>query len=326
MKNHADDIRAYNYTVCTGEAGTRFDVFLAASSGLSRSHIKKIIVDGYAAVNNTVMLKPSYHVETGDSIEITIPREDEPDFLPENIPLDIIFQDEHIIVINKPAGMVVHPGRGNFTGTLASALLYHCKTVEGVGDSKRPGIVHRLDKDTSGLIVAALTHESHRLLSQMIHDHEVEKVYIAFVWGHPHPSSGTIDAPMGRHPRKGILRAVVEGGKPAVTHYEVTASYEFLSQLAIRLETGRTHQIRVHLVYKGHPVFGDPMYGGREKLLKGFSPEVREKARKLLKNLDRQALHAVKLDFNHPITGDKLSFNVPLPDDLSELMSGLEEM
>ena len=324
MNSQIDEVPAYIFTVSTGDTGLRLDVFLAAQSGLSRSHIKKIIVDGYAAVNNAIMLKPSYHVETGDSIEITIPREEEPDFLPENIPLDIIFQDEHIIVINKPAGMVVHPGRGNITGTLASALLYHCKTVEGVGDSTRPGIVHRLDKDTSGLIVAALTHESHGILSRMIHEHEVEKVYTAFVWGHPYPPNGTIDAPMGRHPRTGTLRAVVEGGKPAVTHYEVAKSYEFLSQLTIRLETGRTHQIRVHLSYKGHPVFGDSMYGGREKLLKGFSPDVREKARKLLKNLNRQALHAAKLKFNHPITGEELSFNAPLPDDLCELMRALD--
>ena len=324
MSSRIGDVRAYTFMVQADKTGTRLDVFLAACSGLSRSHIKKIINDGNTSVNNTVVQKPSYHVETGDSIEITIHQEDEPDFLPENIPLDIIFQDRHIIVINKPAGMVVHPGRGNMSGTLASALLYHCKTVEGVGESKRPGIVHRLDKDTSGLIVAALTHESHAILSRMIHEHEVKKVYTAFVWGHPFPSSGTIDAPMGRHPRTGTLRAVIEGGKPAVTHYEIIESYEFLSRLVIRLETGRTHQIRVHLAYKGHPVFGDQMYGGREKLLKGFCPEIREIARNLLKNLNRQALHAEKLAFNHPITGEELSFNAPFPNDLCELMSGLE--
>ena len=216
--NGLTDIRTF--TVEADETGTRLDVFLTKHTGLSRSRIKHLITDGYLVIENGKPPKPSYPVEKGDVIEITIPSVEEPDFLPENIPLDIIFQDKHIMIVNKPAGMVVHPGRGNVYGTLASALLYHCQSLSDVGERMRPGIVHRLDMDTSGLIVVALNNKSHGILSEMIHNHEVKRYYAAVVWGHPDPQAGTIDAPIGRHPRKGTLRAVIPSGKRAITHYK----------------------------------------------------------------------------------------------------------
>ncbi len=321
--NGSTDVRTF--TVGADETGTRLDVFLTKHTGMSRSRIKHLITDGYLVIDSDKPPKPSYPVQKGDTIEITIPSVEEPDFLPENIPIDIIFQDEHIMVVNKSAGMVVHPGRGNVSGTLASALLYHCKSLSGVGDKMRPGIVHRLDMNTSGLIAVALNNESHSILSKMIHNHEVKRYYTVIVWGHPEPQSGTVDAPIGRHPRKGILRTVISSGKSAITHYRLTYSYEFLSKLSVTLETGRTHQVRVHLAHIGHHVFGDPYYGGRDERLKGFSPDIREKAKRLLKNINRQALHAERLEFIHPVTGEELSFEASLPEDICVLLKVLEK-
>jgi len=310
------------FTVSENDSGTRADVFLAERSTFSRSRIKKLMDDGCAVSSDGSPIKPSYPVEPGDTILLRVPERKEPVFKPENIPLDIVFKDDHIMVVNKPPGMVVHPGRGNVTGTLASALLYHCKTLSTVGGSFRPGIVHRLDKDTSGLIVAALDDTVHAKLSRMLSEHKIQRVYTAFVWGHPDPESGTIEAPVGRHPTKPTLKAVVEDGRQAVTHYETLRRYEFLTKLDVTLETGRTHQIRVHLAHIGHHVFGDPIYGGREELLKGFNPDVRLTARHLLENLDRQALHAGQLGFRHPVTDEELSFEVPMPGDMERLEAG----
>ncbi|MCE5252349.1 RluA family pseudouridine synthase, partial [bacterium] len=299
--------------------------FLAGHIELSRSRIKGIIMDGNVLVNGSAVSKPSWPVAVGDHIELTVPPVEEPDFLPEQIPLDIVYEDEHIIVINKPPGMVVHPARGNVTGTLAAGLLFRCRSLTGVGDPLKPGIVHRLDKNTSGLLVAALTPEAHGILSGMVHDRTIQRIYTVFVWGHPEPASGTVDAPIGRHPGNRLLQAVVEDGRPSVTRYETVARYDFLTMLRVTLVTGRTHQIRVHMESIGHHVFGDPVYGGREKRLKGFDPEIREKARFLLKFIDRQALHAGRLAFNHPISGKMLAFEAPLPADMTALREKLEE-
>jgi len=315
---------ARSFTVLDDEAGIRLDMYLAHTAGLSRTRVKDIIKDGSVFVNDTAHTKPSYPVVAGDHIEMTIPPVEEPDFHPEEIPLEIVYEDDHIIVVNKSAGMVVHPARGNITGTLAAGLLYHSKSLAGVGEPLKPGIVHRLDKNTSGLLVAALTGDAHSILSQMVHERKVNRIYTVYVWGHPEPQSGTVDAPIGRHPQYRTLQAVVPGGRPSVTRYETVDRYEFTSKLRVTLVTGRTHQIRVHMASIGHHVFGDPTYGGREKRLKGFSPEVREKARYLLKNFSRQALHAGYLAFNHPITGESLSFEVPLPHDLMWLEEALE--
>ena len=313
-----------SFTVNDDDAGIRIDMFLAEHTGLSRSRVKGFIKDGFTVVNGEPITKPSYQVTSGDHIGLSIPSVTEPAFLPEKIPLDIIYRDEHIIVVNKPAGMVVHPGRGNVTGTLAGGLLYNCRSLAGVGDPSKPGIVHRLDMDTSGLLVAALNEEAHTALSQMVHDREIKRVYNAFVWGHPVPESGTIDAPVGRNPKNRKQQAVVENGRPSVTHYSTLARYEFLTKLEVILETGRTHQIRVHTAYIGHHVFGDPVYGGRENRLKGFSPEIRAEARFLLKGMKRQALHAARLAFDHPITGKALAFDAPYPDDLAWMQETLD--
>jgi len=307
------------------DVGTRADVFLSDRSGLTRSRIKRLMVDGCAVFTDGSPVKPSYPVESGDVLHLTIPPAAEPVFTAEDIPLDIVYEDSSIIVVNKPPGMVVHPGRGNYTGTLASALLSHCTTLSTIGGGVRPGIVHRLDKDTSGLIVAALTDEVHVKLASMIKDRTVSRTYTAYVWGRPDPESDMIDAPVGRHPKKPTLRAVIDSGKPARTEYETVERFGFLTKLVVRLETGRTHQIRIHLAHINHHVFGDPVYGGREERLKGFSPDIRLVARRLLGILDRQALHAARLAFIHPVTGEEMVFEAPLPADLTHLENELRK-
>ncbi len=320
-----DDIGAIrSFTVDAAGGGARLDVFLAGASGVSRTKIKRLIEDGYVLVNDLVAMKPSLAVAPGDEIDFTVPPAEEPRFLPEDIPLDIVYEDRHLLVVNKPAGMVVHPGAGNVTGTPASALLFHCREITRRGGAFRPGIVHRLDRDTSGLLVVALDDETHEALSRMIADRAVTRVYTACVWGHPRPGSGIIDAPIDRHPKYRTLRAVVPGGRPANTRYETYAQYRFLSRLTVTLGTGRTHQIRVHLAHIGHHVFGDPIYGGRDDRLKGFSPEIRLAARKLLEIMPRQALHAGHLSFVHPVTGAALSFTARPPGDMLALEEALE--
>jgi len=311
------------FTVGADDAGARLDVFLAGRTDLSRSHLKKLIDDGHVVLADGSPVKPSYRIEEGDVIRLTVPPRDESSFEPEPLSLDIVYEDEHLAVVNKPPGMVVHPGRGNMTGTLASGLLHRFGRLSEVGGAFRPGIVHRLDKDTSGLIVTALTDQVHRMLSRMLQDRTIERVYTAFVWGRPDPPAGTIEAPIGRHPTKPTLKAVAEGGRPSVTHYETVAGYDFLTKLLVTLETGRTHQIRVHLSSIGHHVFGDPSYGGREELLGGFRPEYRQVARRLLADLDRQALHAGTLAFRHPVTGEHHTFTAPPPPDLLRLEKAL---
>lgn len=312
------------FTVTGSDAGMRLDVFLAAVSDISRSQIRKLIDGGHVALSSGAAPKPSYPVEPGDTITLTIPPAAEPEFRPEAIPLDIVYEDEHLVVVNKPPGMVVHPARGHYTGTLAAALLHRYGALSEIGGASRPGIVHRLDMNTSGLMVAALNDRAHRELAAMIERREVSRVYTAFVWGHPDQPEGVIDAPIGRDPKRPTLKAVTPDGRAAVTRYALAARYEFLSKLDVTLETGRTHQIRVHLGHIGHHVFGDPDYGGREKRLGGFSPEIRLAARRLLGRLDRQALHARKLAFAHPVTGEPLEFTAPLPDDLARLERELE--
>ncbi|MHB9028074.1 MAG: RluA family pseudouridine synthase [Candidatus Latescibacterota bacterium] len=317
-----EEIRSFS--VPEPDAGKRLDIYLADASGFSRSRVRKLIDDGMALVNDAAAVKPSYPVREGDAIELLIPATREPQFLPEEISLDIVYEDDRLLVVNKPAGMVVHPGCGNVTGTLAAGLLHYCRTISKHGGAQRPGIVHRLDMDTSGLLVIALDDDMHAALSHLIAERKIKRIYTAFVWGHPDPVVGSIDAPIGRHPNNRTLKAVVENGRPAVTHYETSARYRFLSRLIVRLETGRTHQIRVHFAHIGRHVFGDPDYGGREERLKGFSPDIREEARALLRILHRQALHAGQLEFRHPATGQALSFHAPLPEDLRRLQEELE--
>lgn len=317
-----EDIRSF----AAGEQdeGKRLDLFLAEVSGFSRTKIQRFIENGCVTLNDAPAVKPSLQVRGGDEADILVPAAEEPRFAPEDIPLDIMYEDGRLLVVNKPAGMVVHPGCGVTAGTLASALLHHCRMLSGRGGALRPGIVHRLDRDTSGLLVIALDDETHELLSSMLSERKITRVYTAYVWGHPRPESGTIEAPIGRHPRIRTLQAVTPEGRRALTRYETIAPYRFLTRLRVTLGTGRTHQIRVHLAHIGHHVFGDTVYGGREERLKGFSPEVREQARLLLRGLRRQALHAGRLEFRHPITGERLSFDAEPPEDLRRLREALE--
>lgn len=318
------DNESRTFIVGDSDAGARIDLFLARISGFSRSRVHKSIKDGSVLVDGAVITKPAFPVECGSHITLTVEEKAPPAFEPEPIPLDIIYEDDDLIVINKPAGLVVHPARGNYRGTLAAGLLYHRASMAEVGETAKPGIVHRLDKETSGIMVAALTQEMHDVLSRMVHDRLIDREYTAFVWGHPEPADGTIDQPIGRKPGQRILQAVVPGGRASVTHYSTVARYRFLSKLSVRLQTGRTHQIRVHMANIGHNVFADPTYGGREKRLKGYSPDIREEARYYLKRVTRQALHAAHLSFDHPRDGRPMSFTAPLPDDLAWLDQELE--
>jgi len=317
-----EDIRSF--TAGEQDKGKRLDLFLAEVSGFSRTKIHRFIENGSVTLNDSSAVKPSLPVRAGDEVDILVPAAVEPRFAPEDIPLDIVHEDDRLLVVNKPAGMVVHPGCGAVTGTLASALLHHCRTLSGRGGALRPGIVHRLDRDTSGLLVVALDDETHELLSAMLSERKITRIYTAYVWGHLRPESGAIDAPIGRHPRIRTLQAVIPEGRRALTSYDTIAGYGFLTRLRVTLGTGRTHQIRVHLAHIGHHVFGDPVYGGREERLKGFSPEVREQARLLLRGLGRQALHAGRLEFRHPITGERLTFEAEPPDDLRRLQEALD--
>lgn len=316
-------------TVSTQEHGERLDRLLSLHySDLSRSRFKDLIKAGNATVGGVQNAEPNYRVREGEIVEITVPSPEPAIPKAESIPLDILYEDPDLIVINKPAGLVVHPAAGNWTGTLVNALIAHCgDSLSGIGGVRRPGIVHRLDKKTSGVMVVAKNDQAHRALSEQFAAHgtdgRMERLYLALVWGVPARRSGTIEASLGRKATNRQKMAVVRsGGKHAVTHYRTietlprAAEQSLVSAIECRLETGRTHQIRVHLSHIGHPLLGDPTYGS------GFAASINrlpDAARSALLGLDRQALHARNLAFEHPKTGEKQSFESPLPDDLQAL-------
>ena len=313
--------------IAAGEQGLRLDRVLAARiPSLSRSRLKALILDGQVAVAARTIRDPATHVNSGDTVTVTLPAPAEPKPTGEPIPLDIVFEDDALIVIDKPKGLVVHPAAGHAKGTLVNALIAHCgESLSGIGGVKRPGIVHRLDKDTTGLMVVAKTDAAHRALSaQFANKAEsgIERGYLALVWGAPGRAKGTIDAPLDRHPKSRDRRAVREGGRAAVTHWQVLEQFAgsdskpVASLLACTLETGRTHQIRVHLAHIGHPILGDATYGtGFKTKASLLSPE----ARAALEDLGRQALHAYLLVIEHPQTGKSLRFQSELPGDLRRL-------
>ncbi len=270
-------------------------------------------------------MKPNFILVGGEEIVIDLPEEPEQLLQPQDIPLDIKFEDDYLLVVSKPPGMVTHPARGHREGTLVNALLYHTTRLSPVGGDTRPGIVHRLDMETSGLLVVAKTERSHILLADMIQKKEVRRQYRAIIWGHPDAHLGTIEGDIGHNPKDHRKMAVVDEGKYARTDYQVRAYYDFLTDVKIMLHTGRTHQIRVHFMNTGHPVFGDPDYGGRDVRLGGIAPEYRREAQQLLKLIDRQALHAERLEFVHPITGEKLSIADNLPPDMQVVIDRLEK-
>lgn len=277
----------------------------------SRSHLKHLIEDGCVRVNGNI-LKPKYSVSPGDEIVVTVPPARPVEAEAQDIPLDIVYEDEDIIVVNKPQGMVVHPAPGNPDGTLVNALLHHCEQLSGINGMMRPGIVHRIDKDTSGLIVAAKTDAAYRGLAAQIKAHTARRIYWAVVEGVIKEDNGTVDAPIGRHPVDRKRMAVTERGRTrrAVTEYRVLERYAGYTLIEARLETGRTHQIRVHMAHIGHPLVGDPVYGRKRQQF----------------NLPGQALHAVRLIFAHPVTGEPMEFSAPPPASFMNLTEKLKRM
>ena len=307
--------------VSTADEGTRLDRLLAgALSDISRSRIKPLIKEGMVELDAVPVTDPSRKVRAGDIYRVTVPEAVPGEPEPEKIPLDIIFEDEHLIVINKPAGMVVHPAAGNWSGTLVNALLAHCgDSLSGIGGVKRPGIVHRIDKETSGLMVVAKNDVAHQGLADLFAAHDIDRRYKAVVWGRVYPPSGEIEGNIGRDPHNRKRMAMVtKGGKSALTHYRLEENFSDIAGLvSCELETGRTHQIRVHMTHIGHPLVGDPLYSRPRRSRISALPEDRQK---IIMNFSRQALHAETLGFVHPVTDKRLKFEVDLPSDLRELI------
>lgn len=299
-------------------AGERLDAFIAAVvSDLSRSRAVQLITDGQVLLNGKAARK-SERVEPGDVVELEVPAPAPSSVEPEAIPLDVVHEDEDLVVLVKPAGLVVHPAPGHRTGTLVNALLHHIDDLSGIGGVKRPGIVHRLDKDTSGLMIVAKHDRAHRSLASALKRREIRRIYLAACWGHLQTDRLTVDAPVGRSGRDRKRMAVREGGRPAVTHFERIARWPAADLVRARLETGRTHQIRVHLAHIGHPVVGDPVYGTAGA--RGISGRDRAWASELERRVPRQFLHAERLVFVHPRTGEQLTFDAPPPPDLAAVL------
>ncbi|MDD5426947.1 MAG: RluA family pseudouridine synthase [candidate division Zixibacteria bacterium] len=312
--------------VPVGVNNERLDRYLGGLEkvGLTRTRVQKLIDKGWVLVDGKAM--PSrYLLKGGEKIQITVVPPPLPDLKGENIPLDVVFEDDFLAVINKPAGMVTHPGAGNFSGTLVNALVYHFKNLSPVAGADRPGIVHRLDKDTSGLLVIAKKDEVYLSLQQQIQTKNLKRTYHALVCGHMPQDEGEIDLPIGRSIKDRTKMIVTNvASREAVTRWKLADRFRAYDLVEINLLTGRTHQIRVHFAHLGHPVFGDPEYGGREKWHRGvFGPE-RPLAKQLLSLIDRQALHAKQISFVHPVTKELLTFDVPLPKDFKAVLDLLE--
>lgn len=298
---------AQNITFRVENDGERLDKVVAANApDLSRAVVQRLIKQGQVTVNGRSS-KPSHRVEAGDEVLVQIPATQQPQVLAEQVALDVIYEDEHLLLVNKPSGMVVHPAYGHESGTLVNALLGHCPQLRDVGGTERAGIVHRLDKDTSGLLVVAKNEEAHSALQRQFKRRSVKKTYLALVEGHPEPSQGVIDAPIGRDKRQRKRMAIVRSGRTALTAYRIIEHFDEHSLVELQPESGRTHQLRVHLAWLGCPVVGDRVYGYRRQ--------------HLLKH--RHFLHARQLEFTHPVTGEALSLLAPLPDKLARLLERL---
>lgn len=282
------------------DTGTRLDSFLSRRvEGLTRSAAARLLAEGCVTCDGAVPGK-SYRIAGGEELCVILPEAEEPEAVPQDIPLDVVYEDEDVIVVNKPVGMVVHPAPGHPDGTLVNALLHHCgDSLSGIGGELRPGIVHRIDQDTSGLIIAAKNDLAHQRLAAQLQDHTLARVYQCIVVGGLREDAGTVDAPIGRHPTDRKKMAVVAGGRSAVTHWRVLERFPGFTYVECRLETGRTHQIRVHMAYIGHPILGDTVYGNK----------------RAVPGLQGQCLHAVGLRFRHPRTGGLVELTCPLPEE-----------
>lgn len=289
------------------DAGTRADVFLAAKLGVSRSNMQKLLEDGRVKRGEKI-IKANYKVRAGEMFVVDIPEPEPIEAVPENIPLDIIYEDDDVVVLNKARGMVVHPAPGNYTGTLVNALLYHCSNLSGINSAIRPGIVHRLDKDTSGIMIVAKNDAAHISLSQQIQSKNAVRTYLAVVRGNIKTDSGTIETQIARDKTDRKKMAVVkEGGRDAITDYEVLERFGKYTLVRCKLRTGRTHQIRVHMEYLGYPLVGDPKYSPMKTPF----------------GIKGQALHSHTLEFTHPRTGERMKFEAPLPEDMHKIITRL---
>ena len=297
-------------TATSEDRNARIDAWLAARvEGLTRSAAAKLLESGDVLVNGAPAAK-NYRLTGDETVSVTRPEAEDTAVEAQDIPLDVVYEDDDVIVVNKPAGLVVHPAPGHPDGTLVNALLHHCgDSLSGIGGEKRPGIVHRIDRDTSGLIIAAKNDAAHAFLSAQLSDHTLARTYECLVTGSLKQDSGTVNAPIGRHPADRKKMAVVAGGRPAVTHWEVVARYPGVTHLRCRLETGRTHQIRVHMAHIGHPILGDTVYG----------------AKKPVPGLTGQCLHATGLRFLHPRTHEPVELTCPLPEEFTRMLAKLEK-
>lgn len=298
------------YFTVESEAGERIDKFLSEElNDRSRSYLQKLIKDKYVKVNDKPV-KSSYRLVLGDRLEVTLPELEEPDIVPEDIPLDILYEDMDVIVVNKPKQMVVHPAPGHYKGTLVNALLYHCRDdLSGINGTMRPGIVHRIDMDTTGSLIVCKNDTAHQCLSKQLKEHSINRIYVAIVHGNLKADSGTVNAPIGRHPTERKKMSVhSKNGREAVTHYQVLKRFGEYTYIQCKLETGRTHQIRVHMASIGHPLLGDRVYGPKK------CPYPK---------LQGQTLHAKTLGFIHPSTGEYMEIEAPLPQYFEELLKKL---
>lgn len=302
--------------------GWRLDQYLVGFHGdYSRSYAQKLIKQGVVRVNGLAG-KPGYQLSTGETVEVELPAPVTSDVEPESIPLSVLYEDDSLIVVDKPAGMTVHPGAGQSHGTLVNALLAHCERLSGIGGVERPGIVHRIDKGTSGILVVAKTDHAHQDLSVQFRKHTTGRQYVALVCGVPSQAIWTVDTFIGRSSRNRKKMGVVSiGGRRAITHFEVREPFEHFAMLNAQLETGRTHQIRVHLAHCGYSVVGDPVYGGGQRRAQKTAQE--PDLKHALAQLTRQALHAEQLAFLHPVTRERMEFSAPLPDDIQAVLSAL---
>lgn len=324
-----DEGEALSVTVPADVSGRLDKILTELTQDLSRARLQSLIDAGEVSVNDTIVTTSSFKVKAGDVIGLVVPPPVDATPHAEKIPLDIVYEDDDLLVINKAAGLVVHPGAGNTGGTLVNALLYHCKeSLSGIGGVLRPGIVHRLDKETSGLMVAAKNDRAHKGLSAQLADRSLSRSYLAFVWRVPMLPKGAVDAPIGRHPTNRLKMAVrplnATGARNAVTHWRREESYaQTIALMRCDLETGRTHQIRVHMQHAGHPLLGDPFYGlpMQEQLSLLKKTKADERALAAISGFPRQALHAADIRFIHPVSGEEMAFSAALPDDLQSLYS-----